>query len=421
MYEPLAILAAFVFLYSIVAGGLERTPINGAIVYMAFGLALGPFGFGLPDGLGFMDMVVDRELLRSLAELTLGLVLFTDAANANLSVLKDSVRIPNRLLLVGLPLTILLGFGVGMLVFDGLGLLEIAILATMLAPTDAALGKAVVSNESVPSRVRESLNVESGLNDGICVPVLLVFLTLATIAGASTEGETTTHLVLKLLVEQIGIGVGVGIGLTAVGVFLIRQFFRRGWITVSWRQLPVIALALTCFALAQILGGSGFIACFTGGLLFSWIAQEHKHIKHRLLLAAEGTSDTLALITWVAFGGAVVGQAMGDFTWQVVLYAVLSLTVVRMLPVFLVLTGCGISSDEKLFIGWFGPRGLASIVFGVMVVEKHLPGGDIITSTVVCTILFSIIAHGLSANPAIAVLVARLKRAGIPPVVENDD
>ena len=406
MYAPLATLAAFVFLYSIVAGGLERTPFNGAIVFMTFGLVIGPFGLGLPAGLGFMDMVVDTELLRSLAELTLGLVLFTDASNANLTVLKHSIGIPRRLLLIGLPLTILLGFGVGILVFDGLGLLEIAILATMLAPTDAALGKAVVSNESVPPDVRESLNVESGLNDGICVPILLVFLALA----AHTGGGNTSNLVLQLLAEQIGIGVGVGIALTAGGSFLIREFFMRGWITESWRQLPVIALALTCFALAQILGGSGFIACFAGGLLFSWIAREHKHIKHELLLAAEGTSDTLALITWVAFGGAVVGQAIGDFTWQVVMYSLLSLTVVRMLPVFLVLTGCGLRSDEKLFIGWFGPRGLASIVFGVMVLEEHLPGSDIITSTVVCTILFSIIAHGLSANPAIAMLTARLKR-----------
>ena len=381
---------------------------------MVFGLTIGPFGLGL------LDTVVDRELLRSLAELTLGLVLFTDAANSNLTVLRHSIRIPGLLLLIGLPLTILLGFGAGVLVFDGLGMLEIAILATMLAPTDAALGKAVVTNESVPSKIRESLNVESGLNDGICVPILLVFLALAASTGSGTEGESTSTLALKLVGEQIGIGAGVGIGLTIVGSLLIRQFSRRGWITESWRQLPVIALALTCFALAQILGGSGFIACFAGGLLFSWIAREHKHIKHTLLLAAEGTSDTLALITWVAFGGAVVGQSIGDFTWQVVLYSVLSLTVVRMLPVFLVLAGCGIRSDEKLFIGWFGPRGLASIVFGVMVIEEQLAGGDIITSTVVCTILFSIIAHGLSANPAIAVLVARLKRSGTLPVVDND-
>ena len=407
MYEPLAILAAFIFLYSIVDGGLERTPVNGAIVFMAFGLAVGPVGFG------FLDMAVGMEVLRSLAELTLGLVLFTDASNANLTALKHNIRMPGRLLLIGLPLTILMGFGVGVLVFDGLGLLEIAILATMLAPTDAALGKAVVTNESVPSKIRESLNVESGLNDGICVPILLMFLVLAASTGSGTEEGSTSSLALRLVAEQIGIGAGVGMGLTFVGSLLIKHFSRRGWITESWHQLPVITLALACFSLAQILGGSGFIACFAGGLLFGWIAREHKH---GLLLAAEGTGDTLALITWVAFGGAVVGQAVGDFTWQVLLYAVLSLTVVRMLPVFLVLAGSGIRTDEKLFMGWFGPRGLASVVFAVMVIEAQLPGGDTITSTVVCTILFSIIAHGLSANP----LIVRLNRSGIPPVTDND-
>ena len=220
MYEPLTILAAFVFFYSIVAGGLERTPINGAIVFMVFGLTVGPVG------LGFLDMAVDAELLQSLAEVTLGLVLFTDASNANLNVLKRSIRIPERLLLLGLPLTILLGFFAGVLVLDELGLLEIAILATMLAPTDAALGKAVVTNESVPSKVRESLNVESGLNDGICVPILLVFLALATNTGTGAEKSETSSLALKLVTEQIGIGVVVGIGLTVVGSFLIKQFSR---------------------------------------------------------------------------------------------------------------------------------------------------------------------------------------------------
>ena len=181
MYENLAILAVFVFLYSIASGGLERTPINGALVFAAFGLALGPLG------LGVLSLNVDTEGLRTLAELTLALVLFTDAANANLGVLKRSIGTPERLLLIGLPLTILLGFGIGVLVFDGLTLLEIAILATMLAPTDAALGKAVVTNEAVPSNIREGLNVESGLNDGICVPILFVFLALVTTTGAETQ------------------------------------------------------------------------------------------------------------------------------------------------------------------------------------------------------------------------------------------
>ncbi len=397
MYENMAILAVFVFLYSIASGGLERTPVNGALLFAAFGLALGPLG------LGILSLNVDTEGLRTLAELTLALVLFTDAANANLGVLKKSFHIPQRLLLIGLPLTILLGFGVGVLVFDGLTLLEIAILATMLAPTDAALGKAVVTNEAVPSNIREGLNVESGLNDGICVPILFVFLALVTATGTETS---TPVLAMKLVAEEIGIGVAVGVGLTVLGSWLGTKFADRGWITETWRQLPVPALAVACFAVAQWLGGSGFIAAFAGGLLFGGLT---KHHKHRLLLAAEGTGDTLALITWVVFGAAVVGQAVGSFSWEVVLYAVLSLTVVRMLPVFLVLTGMKLRTDEKLFMGWFGPRGLASIVFAVIVLNEHLAGGSTIISTVVCTIVLSVIAHGLSANPLVAALAARIK------------
>jgi len=397
MYENLAILAMFVFLYSLASGGLERTPINGALVFTTFGLALGPLG------LGVLSLNVDKEGLRTLAELTLALVLFTDAANANLGVLKRSFHIPQRLLLIGLPLTILLGFGVGVFLFDGLTLFEVAILATMLAPTDAALGKAVVTNEAVPSNIREGLNVESGLNDGICVPILFVFLALA--AGTSGEGGTTA-LALKLVAEAIGIGLAVGVGFTYLGVWQIRQFAERGWITETWQQLPVAALAVACFAVAQLLGGSGFIACFAGGLLFGSLEEHHKE---RLLLAAEGTGDTLALITWVVFGAAVIGQSVGSFSWEVVLYALLSLTVVRMLPVFLALAGMNIRADEKLFMGWFGPRGLASIVFAVIVLNEHLPGGGTIAMTVVCTIVLSVVAHGLSANPLVALLLARLK------------
>ncbi len=402
MYENLAIIAAFVFLYSVVSGGLERTWINGAIVFTAFGLALGPLG------LGILNLSVDKEGMSTLAELTLALVLFTDSSNANLKVLKRNFHIPQRLLLIGLPLTILLGFGVGVLLFDGLTLFEIAIVATMLAPTDAALGKAVVTDKNVPANIRESLNVESGLNDGICVPILLLFLALAT--GAA-DGDTSIFA-LKLVTEAIGIGVAVGVVMTLLGVFLIKQCGARGWITQSWRQSTVVALAVTSFAVAQWLGGSGFIACFVGGLLFGSINKEHKH---KLLLAAEGTGDALALITWVVFGALVIGRSFQALSWEVVLYAVLSLTVVRMLPVFLSLSGMNLGSGEKLFMGWFGPRGLASIVFAVMVLNDKLPGGDTIVMTAACTIVLSVVLHGLSAKPLIAVLVAKIKRSDGAP------
>ena len=387
MYQDLAILALFILVYSSVAGRVERTWVSGPIVFTVFGLLIGPVGLDL------LSLKTDGETIRTLAELTLALVLFTDAASADMGVLRKTEALPIRLLLIGLPLTILLGFGVGVLLFKQLSLVEIALLATMLAPTDAALGKAVVTNEAVPDPVRQGLNVESGLNDGICVPILFVFLALAT--GKGGEGGPW-QLAMELVAEEIGIGLTVGLALTTMAALLLKFAKGKGWLTHTWIQIPVVALALGCFAVAQFLGGSGFIAAFTGGLLFGALAKQHRE---EFLLAAEGTGDALALITWVIFGSAVVGQALGYFSWLDLFYAVLSLTVIRMLPVFLVLTGMGVSTEGKLFMGWFGPRGLASIVFGVIVVNAHLPNSGPIAMTVVCTIMLSILGHGITANP----------------------
>jgi NhaP-type Na+/H+ or K+/H+ antiporter len=387
MYQDLAILALFILVYSSVAGRVERTWVSGPIVFTIFGLLIGPVGLDL------MSFKADGETIRTLAELTLAMVLFTDAAAADLAVLKRTEALPARLLLIGLPLTILLGFGVGVILFDKLSLFEVALLATMLAPTDAALGKAVVTNEAVPDAVRQGLNVESGLNDGICVPILFVFLALAT--GKGGEGGPW-QLAMVLVAEEIGIGLAVGLVLTAMAALLLKFAKGQKWLTHTWIQIPVVALAFGCFGVAQFLGGSGFIAAFSGGLLFGGLAKQHRE---EFLRAAEGSGDTLALITWVIFGSAVLGQAVSYFSWLDLLYAVLSLTIIRMLPVFLSLTGMGVSAEGKLFIGWFGPRGLASIVFGVIVLNANLPNSGPIAMTVVCTIMLSILTHGVTANP----------------------
>ena len=387
MYLDLVIFAVFILIYSAVAGAIERTWISGAIVFTAFGLLIGPVGLDL------ISLEVDREAIKTLAELTLALVLFTDAAGADLAVLKKFERLPVRLLLVGLPLTILLGFGVGAILFPSLSLFEVALLATMLAPTDAALGKAVVTNETVPNAVRQGLNVESGLNDGICVPILFVFLALAT-GKAGEEGPW--HLALMLVIEEIGLGLAVGLVITVLAASLMKIALRRKWLTETWIQIPIVALALACFATAQFIGGSGFIAAFCGGLLFGFLAKKQKE---EFLVPAEGTGDTMALITWVIFGGAVVSRAIGNFSWAVLIYAILSLTLIRMLPVFCALTGLRTNTEGKLFVGWFGPRGLASIVFAVIVVNANLSNDGIIAMAVVTTVILSIIFHGLSANP----------------------
>jgi NhaP-type Na+/H+ and K+/H+ antiporter len=193
-----------------------------------------------------------------------------------------------------------------------------------------------------------------------------------------------------------------------VAVELLRFCTARGWISDTWLQIPVVALALTCFCVAQLLDGSGFIACFVGGLFFG--VRMHAQ-RESLVRAAEGTGGTLSLLTWVMFGAAVVGPSLGSLSAPVVLYAVLSLTVIRMLPVFLCLLGLPVSTEGKLFIGWFGPRGLASIVFAVIVTDANLPHGETLTQVVSATVLLSIVVHGVTANPWARAFGARHRAA----------
>ena len=395
MYENGAMLAVFLLIYSAVAGRIERSLISGPIVFTAAGFILGT------DGLGILRIHIDGEGLRLLAELTLAMVLFTDAANADFSIVKRNLDLPKRLLLIGLPLTIVLGFVVAAVVFPRLEILEMALLAVMLAPTDAALGKPVVTNPAVPPAMREALNLESGLNDGICVPIVVLLLGLA--VGTQIEGGTVAH-VARVVVEAIGIGLIVGLALTWLTTLMLRFAENRGWISAHWVEIPIVALAAACFAAAQAAGGSGFIACFVGGLLLSGLHARHKE---ELLRGAAHMGEALALLTWVVFGGIVVARMIDRITWPALLYAMLSLTVVRMLPVFLCLIGTRTSTADKLFIGWFGPRGLATIVFAVLVLDEKLPGNDTIMLAAGWTVLLSVITHGVTANPLVRRIATR--------------
>lgn len=397
MYENVAILAAVVLVYSVVAGRVGRSWVSGPILFTAAGLIVGPLGFSV------LHLDITAADLRALAEAALAMVLFTDAAQADLAVVRRTVGLPERLLLIGLPLTIVLGFIVAISVFDGLDLFAAALLATLLAPTDAALRAPVVTNEAVPAETREALNLESGLNDGICVPVVIILLDLA--IGTEVEHRSFGY-VLTVVFEEIGIGLLAGVVLAAIAAQMLRLATFRDWLSEHWLHVPVVALAALCFASAQALGGSGFIACFVGGLLFGYLHDRPKD----LVSGAVSTGEVLAMMTWVVFGGPVLARLLDRMTWSMLIYAVLSLTVIRMLPVRLSLAGTGMSTARKLFIGWFGPRGLASVVFAVIIFDAGVPDRETLAATAACTVLLSIVAHGATANPLVRLLSrARLK------------
>ncbi|MBY5946567.1 cation:proton antiporter [Photobacterium rosenbergii] len=384
MYYNLAVLAIFAFLFSAVAGRIERSVISGPMIFIAFGLISGPLV------LGILDINVDAVQLRVVADLALALVLFIDAANADLSLLKKFSHIPGRMLLIGLPMTIALGAIIGWMFFPQMPFFELCILSTMLAATDAALGKGVVSNKSVPARLREGLNAESGLNDGLCVPVLFLFIALA--VNSQTEG---TSLALTLFIKEIGIGAVVGLGLTGVGAAIVKYCYFKGWFTSIWLQIPVIALAFSCFAVAQTLHGSGYIAAFVGGLLFGKLAKKDTH---ELVLSSEGFAELIVMLTWVIFGAAVVGQVWLGISLDVLVYSLLSLTIIRIIPIVISLHGTDESWEHKLFLGWFGPRGLASIVFLLIAIDNPLTSESILIDVVVCTVTLCVVTHGISAN-----------------------
>jgi sodium/hydrogen antiporter len=395
MYQNLALLAAFLLTYSIFAGRFESRLLNGPLMFMLAGLILGP------AFLGILQPRIDSHGLRILAELTLAIVLFSDAANADLKVPKAHEGLPLRLLLIGLPLTMLSGWLLAIWLFPQAPLIELALLAILLAPTDAALGKAVVSNPKVAAPVREGLNVESGLNDGICVPVLLMFLALL----IEEHTQSPLSLAIELFFEELGIGALIGGTLTFMAWLMQRYSGKHHWQTPMWSQLTLPGLAVLCFATAQTLGGSGFIAAFVGGLLASYLFAEQKH---DLLKASEEFASLLSIITWVVFGALVIPSVWSSFTVDVWLYALLSLTVIRIVPVLVSLAGTGFDFETRLFIGWFGPRGLASIVFAIMILDYPLQTGRTLVAVAACTVLLSVLLHGLSANPWVSRLANRI-------------
>ncbi len=377
-----------ILVFGLFSKKLEGTPITLPIVFTGFGWLVGT------GGLGVAQIDPGHGVIHIIAELTLILVLFYDAARIDLKRLLSDHDLPFRMLSIGMPLTIVGGAFIALLLFPEATFPMAFLVAAILAPTDAALGQSVVSSPVVPVRIRQALNVESGLNDGISLPLVLVF---AIWAGAPTENGTGASDLAVFAALQLTLGPFVGLSIGYAGARLIDTAITQKWMTEPFSGIAILCVALAAFAAAESAGGNGFIAAFTAGLLFGSVVKRHCKFLFEFM---ESEGQLLTLLTFLIFGAIMLPQALHHAVFGTVLLAVLFLTLVRALPVAISLTGLGLSLPSKLFLGWFGPRGIASILFALLILEKYpIPGGEELMACVVITVALSIFLHGVTAAP----------------------
>jgi len=387
-----AVLMLLILAWAVASHLLASINITGALVFMVAGYALGNPSWGP------LDVDVEAPSVHLLAELTLALLLFSDASRVNIRELRRDVYFPARLLGIGLPLSIIIGSLMAAWMFDDFSWALAGFVGATLAPTDAALSAQVVNDQRIPLRLRRALNVESGLNDGIATPIVVFTLAVAASElGLGSHGESADGSALLEL--ALGVAVGLAVGLGSAG--LITFGSRRLWVITGGRRLATLAAALTSFALAVALDGNGFIAAFIAGIAFGARLPEDVAEVEDVGELPELMGELLALAVWFLFGAALVPLALDYFSLSTLVYALLSLTIIRMIPVALSLLGAGLDTSTVLFVGWFGPRGLASVVFALLAVEQlgesSLVGQAV--SVVALTVLLSVVLHGVSAGP----------------------
>ena len=395
----IVLITAALFGWGLVSRRLERADLSAPIVFIVVGAALA--------WAGLVEGPEESAVLTPLVEVTLVWVLFSDAARLPMRELRKDVGRYVRLLGIGLPLTVLLGWGLSAWFWPELGLWLALFVGAALAPTDAALGVPVVTNPVVPSRIRQLITVESGLNDGIVTPIVMV-----AIAGAATAAGLEGEESARAAVVQLALGVVVGAAIGALGGWLLRMARRHDLAAEDFAGIAVPALALLSYAAAVALDGNGFVAAFCGGLAFGTFAGR-RGPEELVFLGQMG--ELVSVLVWLAFGAVAIPIMIDRVEPLMVVYAVLSLTVVRMLPVALALAGSGFRPRTVLFVGWFGPRGLASLVFALLALEALGPVADEAVAVVGVTVLLSVLAHGLSAAPLAARYGAAEAAAGPEP------
>ena len=392
--STIAVLALLVLGWATVSGVLARHDITGPFVFAVAGYLLAN-----PDW-GPLTVEVEAAAVHVVAEVTLALVLFSDAVRVNLAELRRDLAIPVRLLGIGLVLSLVLGGLFAGWILVGLPWALAGFVGAALAPTDAALSVEVINDERIPLRLRRALNVESGLNDGIATPVVVFMLAVAAsqlgLVNESVSFEIGTAL------RELGGGILIGIGIGIGGAALMSATARRGWIMSGGRRLATLAVAVAAFAMALALDTNGFLAAFVAGIAFGAMLEEEVVDREEATELVALGGEFLALVVWFLFGATLVPLAIEELDWRGVVYALASLTVIRMLPVALSLVRSGADWPSTVFIGWFGPRGLASVVFALLAIEElgqTTPEVRRAVATVGLTVLLSVVLHGLTARP----------------------
>ena len=381
-----AVFAALVLGFAVTARWLSRVYVTAPITFVAAGAVISAVT---------PSMAADvTEFVKVLAEVTLALILFHDAAQVRPRQIEADRGSILRLLLVGLPLTVLIGFLAARVVFPAMPVMIALLLAAALSPTDAGLGAATVLNPVVPVRVRRTLNVESGLNDGLVTPVVL----FAIAAAAGEEGLSAGASVVRGLFD-LGVGAALGVVVGAGGGLVLGWSRRRGLSTPSTRSLGVLVLPVLAYCLVALIHGNSFVAAFVAGTAFTaaapWVDEEVSALDR-----TEGLSELLGFAVWLIFGLAVFPLIRDHIGWRELLFALLSLTAFRMIPVAVSLIGSGLRIPSVAFIGWFGPRGLASVVFALLAIEDLEVDDSLRTavSTIALTVLLSVVLHGVTAD-----------------------
>jgi len=396
----LSIFLVLVVLYALFAAKLDRMSVSMPIVFVIFGAILGP------HGLGILRNAPDWPIVELVVEMTLALLLFADAASISARQVAKDTALPARLLFLALPLSIVLGSVCALVIFPSEGLGFALLLGAILAPTDAALGLPIFTNEKIPLRVRRALNVESGLNDGIATPFVAVFSALALSLARPAHGSA---LVSALTEIAIAVVVATAVGL--LGGWIFARAVRRRWTSGMAENIGCAALALAAYSSAVATGGNGFIAAFVGGLLFGFMT---RGLIHKGTEFVETSGTLLSLLVWTVFGAYAVLPVLRVFDPLEILFALLALTAIRTMAVGLATLGTKMRVDTVVLMGWFGPRGLASVVFTLRAMEAFGGAGrpfDRLVGMAVWTILLSVFLHGVSALPLTRWYSKRLESA----------